>query len=55
MQGTRRLQRPRFADDSLRRGPSASIPRAKCFEGDTKRGGAVRLGQLEPDPNLPQD
>ena len=49
-----RLQRPRLADDSLRRGPSAGIPGAERFDGDTKSRRALRLGQAEPRPDLSQ-
>ena len=36
------------------RGPSAGIPGAECFESDTKSRRALRLGQAEPRPDLPQ-
>ena len=47
MQWPLRLQRPRLADDSLRRGPSAGIPGAECLESDTKGDGAFRLREME--------
>jgi hypothetical protein len=49
-----RLQRPRLADDSLWRWSSAGIPGAECFDRHSKRHRALRLGQTEPCPNLPQ-
>ena len=54
MQRPLRLQRPRLADDSLWRGPSAGIPGAERFDGDAKSRRALRLGQAEPRPDLPQ-
>lgn len=47
MQRPLRLQRPRLANDSLRREPSAGIPGTECFDRDSKGRRALRLGQAE--------
>ena len=49
-----RLELLGSANDSLRHRPSPSIPRSERFNGDAEGGGALRLGQAELRPNLPQ-
>lgn len=41
--------------DGCGRGAPARIPRAECFDGDAKRGGAFRLRELETCPDCSQD
>ena len=48
------FQRPRLADDSLRRWSTACIPSAERFERDTESRRALRLGQAELRSNFPQ-
>jgi hypothetical protein len=54
MQWPLRLERPGLVDDSLRRGPSACVPGAECFERDPKSCRALCLGQAEQRADLPQ-
>ena len=47
------LQRLRSVDDCCWRGPLASVPRAECFERDTKSRRALRLGEAEAGTDFP--